>query len=134
MRYKRLLDAENSISHLGDFVSATLDSYLQGLPYGIYHVTNPGAVTTRLVVDMIQEERARRIRENLEQPFPESFDFFESEEEFMKIAANTPRSNCVLDTRKILRSGIHLRPVEEAIREALQNWIPESSNSTLPSS
>jgi len=110
MRYERLLEAENSISHLGEFVKACLDCHRKEIPYGVYNVTNPGAVTTSMVVQWIQEEL------KIDRPF----DFFESEESFMISAAQTPRSNCVLDTNKLQDVGIQLTSVEDAIRTSLQ--------------
>ncbi|XZE44453.1 sugar nucleotide-binding protein [Pirellulaceae bacterium SH467] len=115
MRYQRLLDAENSLSHLGDFVSACLDCWLQKVPFGIYNTTNTGFVTTRQVVELIQEHlRPDR-----------HFDFFESEEEFMAKAAATPRSNCVLDNSKLVQAGVAMRPVEVAIVDSLRKWDEE---------
>lgn len=116
MHYNRLLEAENSISHLEEFVSACLDCHEKSVPFGTYNVTNTGYVTTSRVVELIQEH----LKPN------KTFSFFESEEEFMQVAAKTPRSNCIMDNSKILNAGIYLRPVEEAIVDALENWKIES--------
>lgn len=112
LKYEYLLDAENSISHLGDFVAACVGTWESEIPTGIYNVTNPGSVTTRQVVELLKKYLA-----------PErEFKFFENEDDFMQKAARTPRSNCVLDSSKITRAGIALRPVEEAIIDSLKNW------------
>lgn len=114
MAYPRLLEAENSISHLGDFVAACLACHERQLPFGTYHLTNPGAVTTREVVDLVRRRLA-----------PErGFEFFADEEEFMRLAAATPRSNCVLDTSKAEAHGVAMRPVREALAAALAEWKP----------
>jgi dTDP-4-dehydrorhamnose reductase len=115
LRYRRLLDAENSLSQLQDFVSASLECWLRRVPYGIYNVTNTGSVTTREVVAMMQKNMCP----------DQSFDFFETEEEFMAIAAKTPRSNCVLDNSKIRATGIPIRSVHEALEWSMRNWVPE---------
>lgn len=112
MRYSRLLEAENSLSHLGEFVNAALDCIEKRLPYGTYNFTNPGSVTTRRVVDLIRESGV----------CDKSFSFFDSEEEFMRLAAKTPRSNCVLDSSKAVAAGLELTPIEDAIRHALRCW------------
>lgn len=125
MRYKRLLEAENSISHLDDFVNACLDCWVKRVPFGIYNVTNPGQVTTRQVTEWILEEGKRRDSEGLPNPFPKAFDFFESEAEFMKLAADTPRSNCVMDVTKLTEAGIEMRPVKEAVMQSLRDWESE---------
>lgn len=110
--YPRLLDEENSISHLGDFVASCLASWEKNVPFGTYNLTNPGAVTTREVVEIL---KARL--------FPErEFSFFTNEDEFMKLAAIAPRSNCVLDTTKSKTVGIAMRPVAEALAEAVEHW------------
>jgi len=112
MNYDSLLEAKNSISQLDEFVSACLDSWLKRIPYGIYNVTNPGAITTREVVELILASGVRT----------KSYKFFEDESQFMQIAAKTPRSNCVMDSSKLARAGIELSPVREAIKTALKNW------------
>jgi dTDP-4-dehydrorhamnose reductase len=116
MRYQRLLEAENSISQLDDFVSACWQTWMLRAPFGIYNVTNTGHVTTRQVVDMIQKRLAPK----------QTFEFFSSEEEFMTKAAKTPRSNCVMDNSKLLSAGVKISDVESAIDRSLANWISQS--------
>ncbi|KAA5546121.1 sugar nucleotide-binding protein [Roseiconus nitratireducens] len=112
MRYERLLDATNSLSHLGEFASACVQSWQRRIPFGTYNVVNTGSITTRRVTELIQE--------NL--PGERRFDFFDNEAEFMRLAAATPRSNCVLDNTKIRQTGIELSTVEEALIDSLQQW------------
>ncbi len=52
--YARVYDGVNSISHLEDFVRACLDLWENQAPVGIYNLTNPGAVATRQIIEMIQ--------------------------------------------------------------------------------
>lgn len=112
MRYARLLEAENSISHLGEFVAATFACWEKRVPFGTYNVTNPGRVTTRRVVELIEESGVCR----------KDWSFFSDEGEFMQVAAKTPRSNCVMTSAKLRAHGIPLTPVEDAIRQALARW------------
>jgi UDP-glucose 4,6-dehydratase len=114
-RYVKVYDNVNSISHRGDFVKACLDLWQLKAPYGIYNLTNPGFITTRYVIERIQKIlRSKR-----------QFEFWASDEEFYRVAAKTPRSNCVLDVSKLLAVGVKIRPVEEAIESSLKNWKPE---------
>jgi dTDP-4-dehydrorhamnose reductase len=122
LSYRTLLDAKNSISHLNEAVRAALACFDREAPFGIYNVTNPGAITTRQVVGWMREESDRRKSEGLENPFDKEFRFFESEEEFLRLAAATPRSNCVMDPAKLLATGIELTAAEEAVRGALRAW------------
>lgn len=112
MRYDRLLDARNSLSELGEFVRACYQCWSTQVPFGTYNLTNGGSVTTRQVADMIRRAGIS----------DKEFDFFESEAEFMREAAVTPRSNTVLDNSKALAAGLNLSPVTEAIERALNNW------------
>jgi UDP-glucose 4,6-dehydratase len=112
VRYERLLQAENSISHLAEFVSACLESWRRRVPFGIYNVTNTGSVTTKQVTELIQAHLLPS----------KTYEFFDSEAEFMKVAAKTPRSNCVMDNSKLLSTGISMRNVEEAIIQSLRDW------------
>jgi dTDP-4-dehydrorhamnose reductase len=114
-RYAKVYDNVNSVSHREDFVKACLDIWELRAPFGIYNVTNPGFVTTRHVVELIEKflKPARK------------FEFWASDEEFYKVAAKTPRSNCVMDTAKLLAAGVKIRGVEEALEHSLKNWKPE---------
>ncbi len=113
MRYASLLDAENSISQLDEFVAATFACWEKRVPFGTYNVTNPGFVTTREVVDLIKKTGVSN----------KSFQFFTNEAEFMRTAAKTPRSNCVMDSRKIAATGIAMTEVHEAIERDLRRWV-----------
>jgi UDP-glucose 4,6-dehydratase len=113
LNYDSLLEAENSVSHLGEFVEKCVECFEKEVEPGIYNMTNPGSVTTRQVTEWMKEEGAT----------DKQFRFFEDEEQFMSKAAKTPRSNCVLDTTKAEKAGIGMRPVEEAMRESMQKMV-----------
>jgi len=112
MRYDRLLEAANSISQLEEFVAATFACWEKRIPFGTYNVTNPGQVTTREVVALIRQSGV----------CTKDFTFFSDEAEFMRTAAKTPRSNCVMDSTKLAAAGITLTEVHEAIAQALRRW------------
>jgi dTDP-4-dehydrorhamnose reductase len=111
--YAKVYQNTNSLSHRADFVAACLDLWRKKAPYGTYNVTNPGFVTTRQVVEMMQKIlRPSR-----------AFEFWSDDGEFYRMAAKTPRSNCILDVTKLLAAGVALRPVEEALADSLENWV-----------
>lgn len=115
MLYDKLLDAANSVSQLDEFVEATFACWEKKVAPGIYNVTNPGHMTTREVVELIRESGV----------CDKEFQFFENEEEFMRTAAKTPRSNCIMSSDKLEAAGIRLTPVREALQNALANWQDE---------
>ena len=112
MSYERLLEATNSISELDEFVASTLACWEKRVPFGTYNVTNPGVVTTREVVDLIQQSGVCR----------KNYVFFKDDDEFMRTAAKTPRSNCVTDSGKLAATGIKITEVHEAVARALSHW------------
>jgi UDP-glucose 4,6-dehydratase len=72
-------------------------------------------VTTRQVVELIEQHLKPAKR----------FEFWASDEEFYRVAAKTPRSNCVLDTTRLLAAAVKVRPVLEALEDSLRNWRAE---------
>lgn len=109
LNYNRLLEAENSVSHLGEFIEKCIECFDKEIEPGVYNMTNQGSITTRQVTNWMLEEGVT----------DKYFQFFEDEEQFMKRAAKTPRSNCVLDVTKAEKAGIGMRTVEEAMRESM---------------
>ncbi len=112
MTYAKLIDVRNSISQLDEFVRATWLCWEKRVPFGIYNVVNPGSITTREVVEKIQE------RNMVDKPF----EFFKDEAEFMRVAAKVPRANCVMDCSKLLKTGIEMTPIHDAVDWALDHW------------
>jgi dTDP-4-dehydrorhamnose reductase len=110
--YPKVYENINSLSHRADFVRACLDLWERRAPFGIYNVTNPGAVATSQVVAMIE----RILKPN------RKFEFWANDEEFYRVAAKTPRSNCIMDVSKLLSAGVAMRPVDEALEHSLKNW------------
>jgi len=113
-RYAKVYDNVNSISHRGEFARACLDLWERRAPFGIYNITNPGFLTTHQVVEMIQKILKPKRR----------FEFWQNDEEFYRVAAKTPRSNCVLNVSKLLATGVKLRPITEALEDSLKKWKP----------
>ena len=112
MHYERLLDAANSISQLDEFAAATFACWEQRVPFGTYNVTNPGAITTREIVELIRRSGV----------CTKEFKFFASEDEFMRVAAKTPRSNCIMDSSKLAAAGIRLTEIHAAVERDLHRW------------
>lgn len=110
LSYNKLLNAENSLSHRGDFAKYVIDLLEQKVPHGIYNITNKGSVDTKSVIDLIKKHSLSN----------KDFEFFDSLESFSEII-KAPRSNCVLDTSK-LESYIKVRHTEDALEESISNY------------
>ena len=77
LNYENLLEAENSISHLGEFVESCLNCFDREIEPGVYNMTNKGSITTKQVTNWMLEEGVT----------DKEFSFFENEEDFMDRAA-----------------------------------------------
>ena len=115
LNYDSLLEAENSVSHLDEFVQKSIDCFKSEVEPGIYNMTNKGSITTRQVTNWMLEGGVT----------DKNFNFFENEAEFMDQAVKTARSNCVLDTSKAQKAGIGMKCVEEAMRESMRKMAEE---------
>jgi len=116
-KYPRIYKNWNSLSHRGDFVKACLNFFTKNNNGGIYNLNNPGYISTCEIINKIK----KHLKPNW---IPK---FWKSDDEFYRFGACTPRSNCILNTSKILNKGEHLRPVEEAIQDAIAKW-PSGKN------
>jgi UDP-glucose 4,6-dehydratase len=102
-------DTVDSLSHTEDCVRACLDLWKIGAPFGVYNVTNPGAVTTRRLAALMR--RAGLL--------PRPLDFQADGEEVARAGGKTPQSHCVLDVSKLLATGVKMRSLEEAVQDTL---------------
>lgn len=100
-RFPEVYDHENSISHRGDFVKACLDSIQFQAPFGTYNVTNPGSISAREVVEQLVKTGIRKDRPK-----------------FLTGLQGGSR----LCSLKLERTGVKIRPVADALAEALKNW------------
>ncbi len=109
----RIHDRIASLSHVDDFVRACLDLIDRQASFGIYNVTNPGAVTARQIVEMV-----KRILKPAR-----GFEFW-TEEESQERGEAAAGPSCILDVTKLLSTGVRIRPVELALEDALERWKP----------
>jgi dTDP-4-dehydrorhamnose reductase len=116
-RYAKVYDNLNSLSHRTDYVNACLDTWLKKVPFGTYNVTNPGFVSTVGVLEMIK---------SILKPERE-FVFWESDADFYSAGAVALRSNCIMNSSNLQAAGITMRPVNEALADALHRWKAQPS-------
>jgi dTDP-4-dehydrorhamnose reductase len=102
--FERVFDHTNSLSHRGDFVKAALGLWQLKAAFGNYHVTNPGFVTAEQTIAMMMAHGIRK-----------EFPYYEK----------GPACGCKLSTKKLTDAGVKIRPVMEALEEAVRNWKPQ---------
>ena len=99
----------DSLSHVQDCVRACLDLWKISAPYGIYNLTNPGAITTRQLADLM--------RRFLKLPRPLAFS--QVSEDPARAGGKAPQSHCILDVSKLLAAGVKMRSLHEALEDSL---------------
>ena len=109
MKYESIIETENSISYLPDFIMAMTILIKEGQT-GIWNITNSGPITYRRVLEIFDEVNGTNVVATKK--------FIKPEE----LKTNAPRSNCILNPRKIsdyLESlGVSFALTEDAVREA----------------
>jgi len=111
-RCSKIHDNLGSISHVEDSVRACLNLWDIGAAFGTYNVTSPGAISTRQIVEIIQESLLpARV-----------FSFWKDDEEFYRIGSRTVHSHAILNVSKLAAQGIQMRPVRDALRDSLKRW------------
>jgi len=107
-------DAINSLSHLDECVAACLELWERHAAVGIYNVTNPGPLRTRQIIQLLQQhlKPVRPLELLVYRDEPTNGD-------------RPPRSDCVLDSSKLLRAGVRLRSAQQALEHSLEKWVPQ---------
>jgi dTDP-4-dehydrorhamnose reductase len=114
LKYDSLVNAQNSISHKKELVSSVISSLVQKVPYGIYHLTNPGTISAEEVINLMKKYHGNCPALN------KNFNYL-TIGEYDKIA-KVPTSNNFLNTDKLRDVGINMRPVHQAVEETIKEW------------
>ncbi|HCI03464.1 MAG: sugar nucleotide-binding protein [Candidatus Peribacteraceae bacterium] len=111
--YDKVLDVQNSVTCIPEFLEAT-KQLIDKKKTGLYNIVNSGTISPFQIMEMYKE---------IVDPAKEFAAI--TNDELLKIA-KAPRSNCVLNTDKLKKEGIELRPVEEAVKDALEEIAKNS--------
>ncbi len=114
-KYDRVLDTENSMTYIPDLLDAARQ-LIDKRATGPYNIINPGAITPYRIMELYKE---------IVDP---SHTFELLKEEDLSDVAKAGRSSCVLSGKKLESEGITMKPVDEAVREALET-LKSTSNS-----
>lgn len=113
----RVLDDVVALSHTKDYVQACLELWKSRAPFGVYNVTNPGFITMRQVAELIE----CLIGSN------DQLEFWQDALEEQRDETQNTDAHCLLDTAKLLATGVKIRTVSEALEEALHHWRTSAS-------
>ncbi len=106
LRYTRVLDAQNSLTSIPDFLDAA-QILIGRRETGVYNVVNPGAISPYEVMELYRD---------LVDP---THVFERLETARLGEVVKAGRSNCLLSGEKLTRAGIALPDVRMALRGAL---------------
>jgi len=101
IRYLHVYDHINSLSHCEDAVKVCLDLWEKSVFFGMYNVTNEGAIAARDIIKMMQERR-----------------MLDHTLEFV----SGSNGGSKLSVKKLLNAGVKIRDVHEAVAESLAKW------------
>ncbi len=114
VKYDCLIDVPNSMTYIPDLLKV-VKTLIDQRAMGSFNVVNPGSMTAYRMMELYKE---------IVDP-KHTFQKF-SNDEMLQIT-KAGRSNCILSTRKLEEQGITLRPIQEAVMEALQTMKSRSN-------
>ncbi|MFW0862753.1 MAG: sugar nucleotide-binding protein [Candidatus Komeilibacteria bacterium] len=111
VEYKKIIDVENSLTVIEDMLDV-FHKLLEMKAVGIYHVTNPGTIKHREILDMYKEIVDSSITK----------EWINEEDLVKQKLATKKRSNNFLQTKALDKLGIKMRPVKEAVKDSLEKY------------
>jgi len=105
-KYERVLDVQNSITYIPDFMEAA-KKLIEKKATGIFNMVNPGSISPYEIMEMYKEI------------VDQTHEFERMTLEELPDVTKAGRSNCVLNSSKLQGEGIAMKPVKDAVEEAL---------------
>ena len=106
--YPKMINIPNSCSVIEDFIPASIKLMEMGAA-GVFNMTNPGAMDHQSIMELYREIVDPMFKINL---MPKA-----EQDELCK-----RRSNCVLNTDKREKLGVHMPPLGESLRKILLEY------------
>lgn len=107
VKYSKVLDTENSVTYLPDFIDAA-QKLIAKRTTGAFNIVNSGATSPFRIMELYKEV------------VDPAHQFERLSLDHLSDVVKAGRSNCILSTAKLEGEGITVRPVEEAVRDALR--------------
>lgn len=111
IKYPEVIDSENSVTVIPDFLEAT-KKLIDKKRTGIYHLVNPGVIKPSEIMNLYK----KIIDPN------HQFKVISDRELYKQRLVKAVRSNCVLNTDKLKKEGIILKPIKERIVEVIKEY------------
>lgn len=104
IKYKKVIDVENSVTYIPDFLKA-LKHLIKVEAKGIYNLVNKGGLRYPLLMDEYKK-------------YVPDFEY----EKIPLKKLNLTRTNLILSTKKLEKTGFKVRHIEEVIKECVRNY------------
>lgn len=109
--FPKVIDVKNSVTVIDDMVKAFYE-IMEKKGEGIFHVTNPGVMTHRQLMAMYEEYVD-----------PSHSNEWITNAELKELGlVSKGRSNNVLSSSRLEEIGVHMRHVDEALRDTMQKY------------
>lgn len=112
--FKKVVNVENSVTVVEDMID-TFYKLLQKKGEGIFHVTNPGSIKHKEIIEMYEQI----VDSNHKNEWIDEGDLLSCG------LVDKKRSNNIMQSRNLEKLGIHMRPVKEAVRDTLEKYAKE---------
>ena len=109
--YKQVVDVENSVTIVDDLIPV-LHQMIEKRATGIFHVTNPGTLRHKDLVDLYREYVDPS----------HTCEWISDAELVAKGLVTKQRSNCILQSTRLAEYGIFMRPIEVALRDTMMKY------------
>ncbi len=109
--YSRVIDVVNSVTVIEDMMSV-FHALLTKQAEGIFHVTNPGAITHREIIGLYEKYVDPSHRN----------EWITADELVQQGLAKKIRSNTILQSVNLAKEGISMRPIQEALVDTMKKY------------
>lgn len=106
-KYPKVLDTNNSITYLPDFLQA-VKTLIERKKTGVYNIVNPGVISPYQIMELYKEV------------VDPSHTIERLTLDHLSDVVKAGRSNCYLNIEKLQKEGITMLPIEDAVRQALE--------------
>ena len=118
--FPKVADVINSVTVVDDMIEV-FHELLARRAAGIFHVTNPGAIKHREIIEMYNE---------IVDP-GHTNEWISADELVGEGLVKKTRSNTILQSENLEKLGIKMRPVKEAVRDAMTKYAKFLKNKSL---
>ncbi len=117
-QYPKIIDVENSVTVIDDLFMA-IQGLIEQKATGIFHAVNPGVMRHRDLIKLYTE---------LVDP-THTNEWITEQDLVTQGLATKARSNNIMQNNRLPEIGIHMRPIEVALRECMEKYAEARSSS-----